>query len=102
MKISKFIKRIAALAMIPAIVGIQTGYASQMEDQRKPVRVLILPKFEIGAIAGIFPERHSFFMRNTLPEAIHTSSAGARARSNCITKTASRCASPARERSPRP
>ena len=66
MKISKFIKRIAALAMIPAIVGIQTGYAAQTEDQRKPVRVLILPKFEIGAMTGDFPGEAQFFYEEYL------------------------------------
>lgn len=51
-------KRIAAPAVIlPMIlmIGILTGFSSQVSDQRNPVRVLILPKFEVDAMAGDFP-----------------------------------------------
>ena len=62
MKISKTIKRIAVFAVMLVIAGMQPGYSSQMTDQRKPVRVLIFPKFEIGAMAGDFPgEAQDFY-----------------------------------------
>lgn len=62
MKISKTIRRIAAFAMALVIAGMQTGYAAQITEQRKHVRVLILPKFEVGAMTGDFPgEAQDFY-----------------------------------------
>ena len=66
MKISKTIKRIAAFAMILVIVCMQTAYSSQVTDQKKHVRVLIIPKFEIGAMAGDFPGEAQCFYEEYL------------------------------------
>ncbi len=66
MKISKTIRRITAFAMILMVACMQRGYSSQMADQRKPVRVLILPKFEIGAMAGDFPGEAQYFYEEYL------------------------------------
>jgi len=62
MKISKTIRRIAAFAMALLIAGMQTGYAAQITEQRKHVRVLILPKFEVGAMTGGFSRRSAGFL----------------------------------------
>ena len=62
MKISKVLKRIAASVAVLMIAGMQPGFSSQIADQRKHVQVLILPKFEIGAMAGDFPgEAQDFY-----------------------------------------
>ena len=66
MKISKTIRRIAAFALILMNAGMQTGYSSETADQRKPVRVLILPKFEIGAMTGDFPGEAQYFYEEYL------------------------------------
>ena len=66
MKRSETIKRIAAFAVLLMIAGMQPGYSSQLTDQRKPVRVLILPKFEIGAMAGDFPGEAQYFYEEYL------------------------------------
>ncbi len=66
MKISKIIKRIAAFTLVMVIACMQTGYSSAETDQRLPVRVLILPKFEIGAMAGDFPGEAQCFYEEYL------------------------------------
>ena len=66
MKIAKTIKRIAVFTVMLVLVGMQPGYSSQMTDQRKPVRVLILPKFEIGAMEGDFPGEAQYFYQEYL------------------------------------
>ena len=66
MKISEALRRIAALAVILTVAGMCPGYSSQMTDQRKQVRVLILPKFEIGAMAGDFPGEAQYFYEQYL------------------------------------
>ena len=66
MKTAKTIRRIAVFAVILVIAGMQAGYSSQMTEQGKPVRVLILPKFEIGAMAGDFPGEAQCFYEEYL------------------------------------
>ena len=66
MKISKILKRIAVFTVILVIAGMQAGYASPEADQRKPVRILILPKFEVGAMAGDFPGEAQCFYEEYL------------------------------------
>ena len=63
------IKRIAASAVIlPMIltIGILTGCSSRAADERNPVRVLILPKFEVGDMAGDFPGEAQCFYEEYL------------------------------------
>lgn len=43
------------------MIGMLTGCSSQTKDQRNHVRVLILPKFEVGAMAGDFPGEAQYF-----------------------------------------
>ncbi len=64
--VPKTIKRIAALAVILMIACMQAGYSSQMTDPRKHVRILILPKFEIGAMEGDFPGEAQYFYEEYL------------------------------------
>ena len=52
--------------VILVIAGMQAGYASPEADQRKPVRILILPKFEVGAMAGDFPGEAQCFYEEYL------------------------------------
>ncbi|MBR6088799.1 MAG: hypothetical protein IKP86_02625 [Anaerolineaceae bacterium] len=63
---SKTIRRIAAFVLILMIAGMQAGYSEQATDQRMPVRVLILPKFEIGAMTGDFPGEGQCFYEEYL------------------------------------
>ncbi len=65
-KRSKIIKRMIAITMILVIACMQTGYSSQVTDQRKHVRILILPKFEIGDMAGDFPGEAQYFYEEYL------------------------------------
>ena len=69
MMISATIKRIPAVAVILTmilVIGILTGCSSQTSDQRNPVRVLILPKFEVDAMAGDFPGEAQCFYEEYL------------------------------------
>ena len=66
MRMSKTIRRIAAFVLILMIAGMQAGYSEQATDQRMPVRVLILPKFEIGAMTGDFPGEGQCFYEEYL------------------------------------
>lgn len=69
MKISKTIKRISAVALILVIACMmQAGSSVQAEDLGKPVRILILPKFEIGTMAGDFPGEAQYFYEEYLAE----------------------------------
>ena len=52
--------------MLLMVAGMQSGYSSQATDQRKHVRVLILPKFEIGAMTGDFPGEAQYFYEEYL------------------------------------
>ena len=63
------IKRIAASAVtLPMIltIGILTGCSSRASDERNPIRVLILPKFEVGDMAGDFPGEAQCFYEEYL------------------------------------
>ena len=66
MKTPKKPKTMIALAVIAAILIALTGCSSQMRDQRIPVRVLILPKFELDEIAGDFPGEAQYFYEEYL------------------------------------
>ena len=69
MMISVTIKRIIAFAVIlpmSLMIGNLTECSSQGSDQRNPVRVLILPKFEVGAIAEDFPGEAQCFYEEYL------------------------------------
>ena len=69
MKISGTMKQIAVFTMIFFMIlmtGMFTGCSSQVSDQRNPVRILILPKFETGAMAGDFPGEAQFFFEEYL------------------------------------
>ena len=53
--------RTMAIAAIIAIAAILSGCSSQPKEQKNPVRVLILPKFEVDEIAGDFPGEAQYF-----------------------------------------
>ena len=68
-KISGTMKQIAVFTVLFSMVlmiGMLTGCSSQATDQRNPVRVLILPKFEVGAMVGDFPGEAQFFYEEYL------------------------------------
>ena len=64
-----------ATAAILVIAAMMSGCYSQPKEQKIPVRVLILPKFELDKITGDFPGEAQFFYeeylagRITLPQA---------------------------------
>ena len=58
----KLIAFTAALLMLITL----SGCASQLKDQRIPVRVLILPKFELDEISGDFPGEAQYFYEEYL------------------------------------
>lgn len=69
-KVPTMRKRILALTVILLILLVLCGCSSQGKDQRLPVRVLLLPKFELGEMAGDFPgeawaDRQPRVMRGT-------------------------------------
>lgn len=66
MMISVTIKRVVTLAVMILMIGISTGCSSKVSDQRNPVRVLILPKFEVGAMTGDFPGEAQCFYEEYL------------------------------------
>ena len=66
MKISETIRRIAVLAAIALAAVMPAVRPAQAEDQRIPVRVLILPKFEVGAMTGDFPGEAQYFYEEYL------------------------------------
>ena len=66
MKKSKTSKRIASLALILLVIAMLAGCSSRTTDWRLPVRVLILPKFEVGAMAGDFPGEAQCFYEEYL------------------------------------
>ena len=59
-------KRILAFAVILALLFTLCGCSSQPKDQRIPVRVLILPKFELGEMAEDFPGEAQCFYEEYL------------------------------------
>lgn len=66
MKRQRKMKRgIAAAAAILLFVGVLTGCSSQQKKEL-PVRVLILPKFEVAEMAGDFPGEAQFFYEKYL------------------------------------
>ena len=66
MKAAETIKRTAFSIVILFIVGILAGCFSQTADQRNPVQVLILPKFEVDAMTGDFPGEAQCFYEEYL------------------------------------
>lgn len=63
MKAKKLIAFFAAVLMIAGILG---GCSSQSKSQKLPVRVLILPKFEVDEMAGDFPGEAQYFYEEYL------------------------------------
>ena len=66
MKTTETIKRIALSVVIPVMISILAGCSSKAADPRKPVQVLILPKFEVDAMTGDFPGEAQFFYEEYL------------------------------------
>ena len=66
MKSGRLERLIAASAALLVFVGVLAGCFSQPEIQKNPVQVLILPKFEIGAMAGDFPGEAQLFYEEYL------------------------------------
>ena len=53
--------RSIAIAAILVMIAILSGCSSQPKDQKIPVQVLLLPKFELDAIIGDFPGEAQYF-----------------------------------------
>ena len=54
-------KLIVACTLVMVIVSTLAGCSVRSRDQGLPVRVLILPKFEVGELAGDFPGEAQYF-----------------------------------------
>ena len=66
MKLLKTHKRTVVLAAILLIIGILIGYSVYLKNRKIPVRVLILPKFEVGEMTGDFPGEAQYFYEEYL------------------------------------
>ena len=66
MKSPKTQKLVIALAAVLVLIAALTACLFRLQDQRIPVRVLILPKFEIDEITGDFPGEAQFFYEEYL------------------------------------
>lgn len=62
----RILKLIAACTLVVVIVGTLAGCSVRSRDQGIPVRVLILPKFEVGELAGDFPGEAQYFYEEYL------------------------------------
>ena len=57
-----FLRKAVLITLTTLLVIVQTGCSLQKKEQRLPVRVLILPKFEINELQGDFPgEAQDFY-----------------------------------------
>lgn len=61
--------RILVFAAIVPILFFLSGCSSRVKEQKLPVRVLILPKFEQGEMAGDFPGEAQYFYEEYLADA---------------------------------
>ena len=59
-------KLLASFAAILMITGMLAGCSIRSKDQAIPVRILILPKFEVGELAGDFPGEAQYFYEEYL------------------------------------
>ena len=59
-------KKIFAFTLIVSILIALSGCSSRSRDERIPVRVLILPKFELDEIAGDYPGEAQYFYEEYL------------------------------------
>ena len=66
MKLPTVQKKLIALTAIVLVLLALSGCSSLMKDQRIPVRVLILPKFELDEMAGDFPGEAQYFYEEYL------------------------------------
>ena len=66
MKLKNKQRIIPALAVIPVLIGTLAGCSITPDAPRIPVRVLILPKFEVGEMSGDFPGEAQFFYEEYL------------------------------------
>ena len=58
--------RIAVFAAILVIICTLSGWSSRPENEKLPVQVLILPKFEVGEMSGDFPGEAQLFYEEYL------------------------------------
>ena len=65
-KSRKIQKTIIVFAAILSMLIILSGCSSQVKEQRIPVQVLILPKFELDELAGDFPGEAQYFYEEYL------------------------------------
>ena len=65
-KLPSIRKKIIAFTAILSILIILSGCSSKLKDQKIPVRVLILPKFELAELAGDFPGEAQYFYEEYL------------------------------------
>ncbi|MBQ9827284.1 MAG: hypothetical protein IJM62_01230 [Lachnospiraceae bacterium] len=61
MRLFRIKKYIAALAALMVIIGTMAGCSSREKDEKLSVKVLLLPKFEVGDITGDFPGEAQYF-----------------------------------------
>lgn len=66
MKSPKTKKLIALFTAMFLIIGTLVCYSIYMRKQKVPVRVLILPKFEVGEMSGDFPGEAQYFYEEYL------------------------------------
>ena len=82
---------ISCIAVLMLTLGLASPLVSADNQQGKsgqklPVRILILPKFEVGEITGDYPGEAQLFMKSIFPEEMSMKSRGARARLSCTIK----------------
>ena len=68
MQSPKIQKTILALAAILSLLIVLTGCSSQLKNQRIPVKVLILPKFELDKMKGDFPGEAQYYYEEYLDD----------------------------------
>ena len=57
-----------ALVLLFAVIFTQPGCSLQPKDEKLPVKVLILPKFEVGEMSGDFPGEAQYFYEGYLAD----------------------------------
>ena len=65
-KLNKLRKTGIAIVIIVAVIFMLCSCSLQMKDKKMPVKVLILPKFEAGELAGDFPGEAQYFYEEYL------------------------------------
>lgn len=61
METKQILRSIIVVLMLPILITVIAGCSSQPSNEKLPVKVLILPKFEVGEMEGDFPGEAQYF-----------------------------------------